>query len=112
KVNNGAYDLIVVSLDVTGVKGFDMIDELRERPELAKAPLIVYSERELSKKEEVHLKRLTQTSVVKDVRSHERLVDEVALFLHRRVDALPEDRRRMLQRLHRADSVLAGKKVL
>jgi CheY-like chemotaxis protein len=47
-------------------------------------PVIVYSPKELTKKEETHLKRLAQTMVLKDVRSPERLVDEAALFLHRR----------------------------
>jgi CheY-like chemotaxis protein len=111
-VASRAFDLIVCAIDVPGRKGFDLVDELRERAELKTAPVIVYSERELSKREEIHLKRLTQTSVLKDVRSPERLVDEVSLFLHRKAEDMPEERRRMLQQLHRADSVLSGKKVL
>jgi CheY-like chemotaxis protein len=107
-----SFDVIVVSLDVPDQKAFDLIDELRELPGLRNIPLIVYSDRQLSKREETHLKRLTQTSVLKDVRSPERLVDEVSLFLHRRVENLTPERRQMLQELHRADTVLAGKKVL
>ncbi|MDB5318697.1 MAG: diguanylate cyclase, partial [Phycisphaerales bacterium] len=107
-----SFDVVITSLDAPGRKAFDLIDEIRERDGMREVPLIVYSERELSKKEETHLKRLTQTSVLKDVRSPARLVDEVALFLHRRVDSLPAERRGMLQQLHRADTVLAGKKVL
>jgi HAMP domain-containing protein/signal transduction histidine kinase/CheY-like chemotaxis protein len=107
------FDLIVCDVDVPGrARGFDLVDELHERPETREVPLIVYSDRELSKKEELHLKRLTQTTVLKDVRSPERLVDEACLFLHRRVGDLPDDKRAMLDRLHRADTVLAGKKVL
>jgi CheY-like chemotaxis protein len=111
-LNHRNFDVIVTSLDLPGRKAFDFVDEVRERAGLHDVPMIIYSARELSKKEELHLKRLTQTSVLKDVRSPERLVDEVALFLHRRVDSLSDERRSMLQRLHRADTVLTGKKVL
>ncbi len=63
--------------------------------------MIVYSPKELGKKEEVHLKRLAQTMVLKDVRSPERLIDEAALFLHRPVDALPGPPRGCIERAAR-----------
>jgi CheY-like chemotaxis protein len=50
--------------------------------------------------------------IVKDVRSPERLYDQTALWLHREVDRLPEEKRNLLTRLHDPDAVLAGKKVL
>ena len=49
---------------------------------------------------------------MKDVKSPERLLDETALFLHRVEAQLPEQKRRMLERLHNADAVFAGKHVL
>ena len=49
---------------------------------------------------------------MKDVKSPERLLDETALFLHRVEAKLPEQKRRMLERLHNADAVFAGKRVL
>jgi len=49
---------------------------------------------------------------VKGVESPERLLDETALFLHRIVGDLPPEKRKMLDRLHRSDEALVGKKVL
>ena len=46
------------------------------------------------------------------MRSPERLLDETALFLHRVEARLPEPKRRMLEQLHSAEDVFAGKKVL
>jgi len=46
------------------------------------------------------------------VESPERLLDETALFLHRVVVDLPEEKQKMLDRLHRSDEALVGKKVL
>ena len=75
-------------------------------------PLIVYSSHELTKKEELHLKRLGQTMVLKDVRSRDRLLDEAAMFLHRPAAGLSAERRQVIERLHEAGELLAGKKVL
>ncbi|MFT3786913.1 MAG: HAMP domain-containing protein [Tepidisphaeraceae bacterium] len=105
-------DLVVAGLDLPDRKAFELIDELVEVPQLRDRPLIVWSGRDLSKKEEVQLKRLTQSMVLKDVRSLERLVDDVALFLHRPLATLRPECRQMIDQLHNPRAVLAGKKVL
>jgi CheY-like chemotaxis protein len=105
-------DAVVLSLDLPDARGFDLIDELRERPELANLPVIIHVTRDLTKKEETHLKRLCQTSMVKVVRSPERVLDETCLFLHRPLANLPPDRQDIVRRLHNAGTVLTGKKVL
>jgi HAMP domain-containing protein/signal transduction histidine kinase/CheY-like chemotaxis protein len=91
---------------------FEFLEEIRRIPELEQLPIILDVDGELSADDEQRLKRFAQAMIVKDVRSPERLVDEVALFLHRRVETLPPERREMLEKLHRAEAVLAGKKVL
>ena len=75
-------------------------------------PIVVYTGRELSRKEENELKRMADAIIVKDVRSPDRLLDETALFLHRVEENLPEQKRKMLEQLHESDPVLAGKKAL
>ena len=84
------FDLVVLGLEFPDKHGFELVDEIREESALADMPLVLYTYKELSKKDELHLKRLAQTTVLKDVRSPERLLDEVSLFLHRRVEELPE----------------------
>ena len=74
--------------------------------------MIVHTRRELSPKDEARLKRYAEAIVVKDVRSPERLLDETSLYLHRVEARLPADKRQMLERLHMADAVFEGKKVL
>src|SRR5439155_1888901 len=108
----GGFDAAVVGLDLPEMKGFDLVDEIFALPAARAMPLLVYSTRELSKKEEVALKRLCQTMPVKDVRSPERLLDEACLFLHRRMEAMPEEKRQMIDNLHQAGTVLGAEKVL
>jgi CheY-like chemotaxis protein len=75
-------------------------------------PIVVYTGKDLSRQEETELRRVAQSIIVKDVRSPERLLDETALFLHRNPARMPDSKRRMLEKLHETDTVLAGKKVL
>ncbi|HEX7376190.1 MAG TPA: response regulator, partial [Pirellulales bacterium] len=91
---------------------FAFLEEMRRRPELEWLPILVYLDGELPPDEEDRLKRFAQNLLIKEVRSRVRLVDEAALFLHRRIDQLPTPRRQMLERIHEPEAVLTGKKVL
>jgi CheY-like chemotaxis protein len=73
---------------------------------------VVFTGKELSPDEDARLHTLARSVVVKGVESPERLLDETALFLHRVVADLPQEKQRMLDRLHRSDEALVGKKVL
>ena len=55
---------------------------------------------------------MAETTIVKDVRSLEHLVDKTALFLHRVEANLRPTTRQMLHQGQQADPDLAGKKVL
>jgi len=111
-LNERAFDAAVVAMDLPDAKGFDLVDDIREQANCRDLPILFHSRRTLSKKEELHLKRLTQTMPLKDIRSRERLLDDVALYLHLPMTQLPEQKRSMLEGLHNAGAVLAGKKVL
>jgi CheY-like chemotaxis protein len=75
-------------------------------------PVVVFTGKELSSEEDARLHTLARSVVVKGVESPERLLDETALFLHRVISDLPTEKQQMLDRLHRSDDALMGKKVL
>jgi CheY-like chemotaxis protein len=75
-------------------------------------PIVVFTGKELSPEEDARLHELARSVVVKGVESPERLLDETALFLHRVIADLPQHKQNMLDRLHRSDDALVGKKVL
>ena len=79
---------------------------------IALPPVIVNTVSELSEEQEMKLREYSESIIVKDVRSHERLIDEVALFLHRVVAELPEDKRSVISHMHSANEPLQGKTVL
>ncbi|HUR81318.1 MAG TPA: response regulator, partial [Thermoanaerobaculia bacterium] len=107
------YDCVVLDLGLRGpTDGFQLLETVKSNPGMRDLPIIIYTGRDLSQQEETQLRKLAETIIVKDVKSPERLLDETALFLHRVEKKLPEQKRRMLERLHNADAVFAGKKVL
>jgi HAMP domain-containing protein/CheY-like chemotaxis protein/signal transduction histidine kinase len=111
-LGNQHFDCMVLDLLLPDVPGLEVIQRIKKQPTLRSLPIVVYTAKDLSRKEETQLKRLSQTVILKDVKSPERLLDETALFLHRNTASLPEAKREILERLHRSDSVLTGKKVL
>jgi CheY-like chemotaxis protein len=112
KMKDGHFDCVVLDLGLPDMSGFQLMEEMKKDPGLRNLPVIVYTGRDLNKKEETQLKRMAKTIIVKDVRSPERLLDETALFLHRVQSKLPEPQRKMLEKLHQTDEMLSSKRVL
>jgi CheY-like chemotaxis protein len=106
------FDCMVVDLKLPDMSGFDLIEKIQKDLGRADLPIIVYTGKELTGKEETQLRKVADAIIVKEVSSPERLLAETALFLHRVEANLPEPKRRMLEQLHRRDPVLAGRKVL
>jgi CheY-like chemotaxis protein len=103
---------MVVDLGLPDMSGFDLLERLKKELGLYDLPVIVYTAKQLSPKEETRLRKLAETIIVKDARSPERLLAETSLFLHRAHEKLPPSKRRMLEQEQRADPILAGKRVL
>ncbi|HEX9895485.1 MAG TPA: response regulator, partial [Gemmatimonadales bacterium] len=106
------YDCAVLDLRLPDMTGFDVLETIRDDQALSDLPVVVFTGKELSPEEDSRLHTLARSVVVKGVESPERLLDETALFLHRLVADLPVEKQRMLDRLHRSDDDLVGKKVL
>jgi hypothetical protein len=106
------FDCMVLDLKLPDMSGFDLIEKLQTDLGRYDLPIIIYTGKELTRKEEMHLKKVADAIIVKEASSPERLLAETALFLHRVEANLPEPKRRMLERIHRNDPVLAGRKIL
>jgi CheY-like chemotaxis protein len=103
---------VVLDLRLPDMSGFEVMERLRDLPSLSELPVVVFTGKDLSPEEDARLRVLARSVIVKDVESPERLLDETALFLHRVVADLPSDKQNMLDRLHRSDEALVGRKVL
>jgi HAMP domain-containing protein/CheY-like chemotaxis protein len=106
------FDCMVLDLKLPKLGGFELLERLKADERYSSIPVIVYTGKELTRREETKLKQFSDAIVVKDASSPERLLDETALFLHRIERKLPQEKRRMLEQLHSADEVFRGKKIL
>jgi CheY-like chemotaxis protein len=107
-----SFDCVVLDLGLPGMSGFELLETIKRELGGAAIPIIVYTARELSRQEEIELRMVAESVIVKGVKSMDRLLDEAMLFLHRVEESLPEPKRSVLARLRETDDVLAGKKVL
>ncbi len=106
KMTGQQYDLLVLDLGLPGMDGFQFLEHASKRGELP--AVVIHSGRELTRDESLKLREFTDSIVMKDAPSPQRLLDEVTLFLHsiRRVavDEPPAPRP--------PDSALSGRTVL
>ncbi|MFO0617664.1 MAG: response regulator [Polyangiaceae bacterium] len=106
------FDCCVVDLRLPDMSGFELLEKLQKDARYVDLPIVVFTGKELDSAEEARLRAVAKSIVLKDVQSPERLLDETALFLHRVISDLPEDKRRMIDRLHGSTEALRGRKVL
>jgi CheY-like chemotaxis protein len=111
-VKEQPFDCVVLDLSLPDISGFEVLEHFAKDESLRDLPVVVFTGKELSPEEDARLHDLARSVVVKGVESPERLLDETALFLHRVVADLPLEKQKMLDRLHRSDDALVGRKVL
>ncbi|MGH1517623.1 response regulator [Chryseobacterium sp. JK1] len=103
-----------VILDIGNLKGdeYHVIESIKSHEGLENLPIIIFTEQNLSKEEELKIKQYADSIVVKTAHSYQRILDEVGLFLH-----LVEEKNNFLENntnrvLGSLTEVLSGKKVL
>jgi CheY-like chemotaxis protein len=85
---------------------------LSQQSAYAFPPVIVYTGRDLSPDDEQRLRRYSKSIIIKGAKSPERLLDEVALFMHQVVSDLPPERQRMIREARNRDALLEGRRIL
>ncbi len=111
-LRNHDFDCVVLDLRLPDMTGFEVLEHIRDDEAVRNVPVIVFTGKALTLEEDQRLHSLAHSVVVKGVESPERLLDETALFLHRVVSSLPNEKQRMLDRLYRSDDDLMGKQAL
>lgn len=103
-----------VILDIGSLKGnkYQVIESIKSYEGLENLPIIIFTEHNLSKEEELKIKQYADSIVVKTAHSYQRILDEVGLFLHlveEKNNSVESTRGKALGSL---TEVLSGKKVL
>ena len=106
------FDCMILDLGLPDMTGLELLNTLSEIESISVPPVIIYTGRDLSREEEIELSRYSDSIILKDARSKERLLDESSLFLHRVIEKMPEKNQKIITDLHDRDLMFQEKKVL
>ena len=105
------FDCIVLDLVLPDMDGVQLIETIRKDTS-RRLPVIIHTAKDLSPGEEAKLRNLVESFILKSPESPQQLFDETALFLHRALQKMPEDQRRIIEKARRREPGLSGRKVL
>ena len=86
------FDCMILDLTLPDMSGFELLDAINADESIAKCPIIVYTGKALTEEENAELMKYADSVILKGVKSPERLLDETALFLHRVVADMSQDK--------------------
>ena len=108
-MSNDSFDCIILDLGLPDYSGKELLEKLKSS-NIPIPKVIVYTGKEMSKQEIKELESYTNTIILKGIKSDERLMDEVTLFLHQVSRNIPEIKPKPT--LAGDDSIFKGKKIL
>jgi signal transduction histidine kinase/CheY-like chemotaxis protein len=112
QLKQNRFDCVVLDLSLPDASGYSLLESMSHEEAFAIPPVIVYTGRDLSTKEEEDLRKYSRSIIIKGAKSPERLLDEVTLFLHQVVADLPAEQQKMLKKAKNRDAVLEKRHIL
>lgn len=81
-LNKTEVDCVILDMGIPDKQAYQILDGVKKSPGLENLPVIVFTGKSLSLKEEVKIKKYADSIIVKTAHSYQRMLDEVSLFLH------------------------------
>jgi CheY-like chemotaxis protein len=106
------FDCVILDLNLPDMSGFDVLKKVTTNSKKVLPPIIIYTGRELTDEENVHLAEFTSSIIVKDAESPERLIDEVAMFLHSDLVKSQSEAKQAVGMLHNDDILFRDRTIL
>lgn len=106
-LKNKSVDCVILDMGVPDQHAYEILENVKKNKEYENLPVIVFTGKSLSIREEVKIKKYADSIVVKTAHSYQRMLDEVSLFMHLMEDKSPKGKKQNM-----LNNVLAGKKVL
>ncbi|HET9753341.1 MAG TPA: response regulator, partial [Myxococcales bacterium] len=113
KLEASDFDTVVLDLLLSAADGTRLLEDIKTNPKFRDIPVVVYTGKELAKKEEGRLKKYAESVILKSgANSPEKLLSDTALFLHRVEEKLPPQAKELLRSRNEEADKVTGKKVL
>ncbi|MET3113137.1 signal transduction histidine kinase/DNA-binding response OmpR family regulator/CHASE3 domain sensor protein [Pedobacter sp. CG_S7] len=75
-------DCVILDMGVPDKNAYETLEIIKKTEGLENLPIIIFTGKNLSKREEIRIKQYADTIVVKTAHSYQRILDEAGLFLH------------------------------
>lgn len=111
-LKSNSFDCVIMDPDLDDISGFDILQKISNSDSILHLPIIIFTDKEISREQEQLLKKYSEFTVIKGVKSQERLLDETTLFLHQVEANLPEEKQKILRMIHDKDTIFHNKKIL
>jgi CheY-like chemotaxis protein len=111
-LSSQSFDCVVLDIGLSDMSGFELLDRMQDMGDARRTPVIIHSGRDLSHEDERRLRRYAESIIIKGAMSPERLLNEVALFLHLVESKLHPSKQRMIRTALDKEAMLEGRKVL
>ncbi|WP_299579463.1 response regulator [uncultured Sunxiuqinia sp.] len=103
------FDCVILDLGLPDYSGKALLEKLKEH-KIAIPKVIVYTGKEMSQEEVRELNAYTDTIILKGIKSDERLMDEVTLFLHQVSRQIPGKKTKPA--ITNEEALFKGKKIM
>jgi CheY-like chemotaxis protein len=103
-------DCVILDMGIPDKKAYEMLERFKADDRYSSVPVIIFTGKSLSMTEEAKIRQYADSIVVKTAHSYQRMLDEVALFLHLMGD--PIKKQRQATSAGALEDVLKGKTVL
>jgi len=108
-ISKGNFDCVILDLGLPDYSGKELLEKLKAN-HIAIPKVIIYTGKEMTKEEHKILNSYTNAIILKGIKSDERLMDEVTLFLHQVSKTIPESK--IKNSSSDEDILFKGKKIL
>ena len=85
------FNCMILDLRLEDMAGIELLNKVRNMSNYKNFLILIYTGKELTIREEMELKHFTETIIVKGTQSHERLLDEISLFIRQLEEKPPEE---------------------
>lgn len=112
KLKVETYDCMILDLGLVDMTGFELLEKMEKNNIAGNLPVVIYTGKDLSKKETKILEKYSKSIILKGAQSFERLLSETTLFLHQAKAELPESKQEMIEKVQGSDNILENKTIL
>lgn len=112
-LNKSEVDCVILDMGIPDKHAYEILDNVKKNPGLENLPVIVFTGKSLSLKEEIKIKKYADSIIVKTAHSYQRMLDEVSLFLHLvEENKNPDGKKDNHRKLNLLNNILFDKTVL